>query len=338
MTILKSFDLLIRGLIEDPARVYMISKQNSKNLPTKEILDYPIFIRMIYDDNAIKEILNDTITNIYEKNPVILMNIWDGAGEKRYIDFLHAQYEKILLDLYKIFNGESKNKRVLEISSFLGVVDIALAKIGFEVYTYDIPEFQKNSTLNELYSSFNVHSSSGYLQDAGKNGLPYPDNHFDAVILSEVIEHLNFNPLPLLQEINRILKKDGIIYLTTPNQVNLINRIKIIKGRSVRNSIHDSVTQVDESRQTICGIHWREYTVSELNQLLENTGFTTISHTYSHMAQKPTSPFFKKVFYITCGLLCPQLGDSITLIAKKNEYKPIKFWFPGEYIKYIKKG
>ncbi len=93
---------------------------------------------------------------------------------------------------------------------FLGVVDIALAKIGFEVYTYDIPEFQQNNKLKELYSQFNVHSSSRYLKDVWQTWISYPDNHFDTVILSEVIEHLNFNPLPVLQEINRIFKKDGI--------------------------------------------------------------------------------------------------------------------------------
>jgi 2-polyprenyl-3-methyl-5-hydroxy-6-metoxy-1,4-benzoquinol methylase len=291
---------------------------------------------MTYNNDYLKAILNDIIVNVYGKNPIILIDLWDDKGEKNYIDFLHVQYENILIDFNKLFNSDFKSKRVLEISSFLGVVDIALAKIGFEVHTYDIPEFQKNSKLNELYSNFNVQPSYGYIKDVWQNGLPYPDNHFDAVILSEVIEHLNFNPLPVLQEINRILKKDGILYITTPNQVNLMNRIKIISGRSIRNSISDSVTQLDQTQHTICGIHWREYTLEELIQLLEITGFSITTYTYSHMAKTPTSSFIKKIFYATSSLLCPKLADSITIISKKKEYRPLKFWFNVEYIKYIK--
>jgi len=291
---------------------------------------------MTYNNDQLKVILNDIIINVYNKNPIILLNLWDDKGEKNYINFLHSQYENILIDFNKIFNGNFNDKRVLEISSFLGVVDIALAKIGFEVYSYDIPEFQKNRKLNELYLKFNVHQSSGYLKDVWQTGLPYPDNHFDAVILSEVIEHLNFNPLPVLQEINRILKKDGIFYITTPNQVNFINRIKIILGRSIRNPISDSVTQLDQTKHTICGIHWREYTLEELIQLLEITGFTISTYTYSHMAKTHTSPFIKKIFYTTSSLLFPKLADSITIISKKKEYRRMKFWFNVEYIKYIK--
>jgi len=291
---------------------------------------------MTYNNDELKTILDDIIINLYGKNPIILLPYWNEKGERNYIDFLHNQYENILIDFNKIFSGNFINKRVLEISSFLGVVDIALSKIGFEVYTFDIPEFQKNSKLNELYQKYNVHPTSGYLNDVWQNGLPYPDNHFDAVILSEVIEHLNFNPLPVLQEINRILKKDGILYVTTPNQVNLINRIKIILGRSIRNSISDSVTQLDQTRHTICGIHWREYTLEELIQLLEITGFTIITYSYSHLAKTYASPFIHKIFYATSSLLFPKLADSITIISNKKEYKPMKFWFNIEYIKYIK--
>lgn len=46
--------------------------------------------------------------------------------------------------------------------------------------------------------------------------LPYQANSFDLVWCTEVIEHLN-NPKFFLKEIERIIKKDGISILTTPN-------------------------------------------------------------------------------------------------------------------------
>lgn len=199
---------------------------------------------MNYEDTRIKEILTEIITEVYGKNPIILSDLWSGEGEKNYIDSLRPQYERIVFDLNKIFKGNVKGRRVIEISSFLGVVDIVLSKIGFETYTYDIPEFQNNDRLNALYSKFNVHPSSGNIKEIWKTGLPYPDDYFDAVILSEVIEHLNVNPLPVFQEINRILKKDGILYITTPNQVKLISRLFLVRGHSVRNPVSHSFIQL----------------------------------------------------------------------------------------------
>jgi SAM-dependent methyltransferase len=290
---------------------------------------------MKYTEVQVKEILNDIIFNVYGKNPVILLNLWDARGESEYIDFLHSQYEKILLDFNEIFCNSDTRKHVLEISAFLGVVDIALTKMGFEVYAYDNPEFQKNTRLNKLYSEYNVHPSMGYLKDIWSTGLPYPDNHCDAVILSEVIEHLNFNPLPVLQEINRILKPEGILYITTPNQVCLINRISIILGRSIRNPLSDSVTQADQTKNAICGIHWREYTLKELFELLEITGFSIKKYSFSNHAKKI---YLRKSFFLPMisflNLFFPSFGNSITVIGKKKEYRPIKFWFNNEYIKY----
>jgi SAM-dependent methyltransferase len=293
---------------------------------------------MVYTDGQLKELLDDIIDNIYKKNHIILSNLWNSSGEQKYLDSLHKDYEKILLDFNTIFPERNTSPRVLEISSFLGVVDIALAKIGFETYTYDIPEFQDNTNLKNLYQDFNVRQASGRVHDIGKNGLPYPDNFFDAVILSEVLEHLNVNPLPVVQEINRVLKINGILYLTTPNQVNLINRMSMLSGRSVRNSLNDFVIQSDETKKSICGIHWREYTITELKELLEITGFSSQNSTFSHRGNENAGlPLTKKIFFRFLRSICtafPHLDNSITIIAIKKEFRPIKFWFYDEYIKY----
>ena len=46
--------------------------------------------------------------------------------------------------------------------------------------------------------------------------LPYPNNFFDEVIMSHVIEHLN-NPLKGLRECWRVLKPNGLLHIYTPS-------------------------------------------------------------------------------------------------------------------------
>src|SRR4051812_3682116 len=46
--------------------------------------------------------------------------------------------------------------------------------------------------------------------------LPYPDNSFDGVILSEILEHID-NDVAGLKEIYRVLKPGGVVAITVPN-------------------------------------------------------------------------------------------------------------------------
>lgn len=45
--------------------------------------------------------------------------------------------------------------------------------------------------------------------------LPFPDASFDAVLCSQVLEHV-FTPAEFLREINRVLRPDGLLLLATP--------------------------------------------------------------------------------------------------------------------------
>jgi len=69
--------------------------------------------------------------------------------------------------------------------------------IGLEL---DSPENRKKGEANVFYD--------------GKH-FPFGDSTFDSVVFTQVLEHV-FNPDEFLNEINRILKKDGNILLTAP--------------------------------------------------------------------------------------------------------------------------
>jgi len=45
--------------------------------------------------------------------------------------------------------------------------------------------------------------------------IPVEDSRFDAIICTQVLEHVN-EPIEVLKEFHRVLKKDGVLYLTAP--------------------------------------------------------------------------------------------------------------------------
>jgi SAM-dependent methyltransferase len=48
--------------------------------------------------------------------------------------------------------------------------------------------------------------------------IPFPDNHFDVVVSSEVIEHTT-DPRKAIFEFARVLKPGGVLVVTTPNRL-----------------------------------------------------------------------------------------------------------------------
>ena len=81
------------------------------------------------------------------------------------------------------------------------------------------------SGLNDSWHKFGVEISyfaAEYAKQWGKifvgglQDLNFPNNHYDVIVLHHVIEHVK-DPIGLIIEIKRILKKGGIILLGTPD-------------------------------------------------------------------------------------------------------------------------
>lgn len=63
--------------------------------------------------------------------------------------------------------------------------------------------------------------------------LPFEDNTFDAMVCIEGIEHIE-NPHLLAREANRILKKQGMLYISTPNILSIRSRLStVLRGYPV---------------------------------------------------------------------------------------------------------
>ena len=63
--------------------------------------------------------------------------------------------------------------------------------------------------------------------DLNSDSLPYPDASFDLVTCTEVIEHLE-HYRAALREMARVLRRDGVLIITTPNVLNLRSRLRYL--------------------------------------------------------------------------------------------------------------
>lgn len=187
----------------------------------------------------------------------------------RYLLDHRHEYIRTVQDMVAHFGGK-KNVRILEIGAFFGLVCICLAKLGYKMTAVDIPEYMSLPEQKARFAKYNVQISEVRLENFL---LPFNSESFDAIIMCEVLEHLNFNPLPLIKEINRICAVGGLFYLALPNQTRLGNRISLIRGRSIQISVDDFFQQLDPSFPVIANGHWREYTMQDIRQMLSPLGF-----------------------------------------------------------------
>ena len=106
-----------------------------------------------------------------------------------------------------------------------------------------------------------------YDADLEYSTLPVEDGTFDAVLCCEVLEHMEIDPMFLLEEINRVLKKDGVLIVTTPNVLSSRGLHKILAGIEPYFYMH-----YHKSREY--HRHNYEYSAKSLRALLSNAGFS----------------------------------------------------------------
>lgn len=104
--------------------------------------------------------------------------------------------------------------------------------------------------------------------------LPFKDCQFDAVIFNELFEHLRVNLILTMQEVYRILKPGGILFLSTPNLKSLggvINFLFHNKSYACASDLFHEWNKIN----TIGHMgHVREYTAFEVTDFLSKIGFS----------------------------------------------------------------
>lgn len=124
------------------------------------------------------------------------MNMYD-TGRR-----LHIIFDDLLIE-------DITGKLLLDAGSGTGWFSREAILRGAKVVSLDVGE----NILAQVAMKCNSERVIGSVLD-----IPFEDKHFDIVLSSEVIEHTP-NPLKAIQEMYRVLKKDGILALTVPNRI-----------------------------------------------------------------------------------------------------------------------
>ena len=106
--------------------------------------------------------------------------------------------------------------------------------------------------------------------------FPLSDSRFDTILCWETMEHLNFNPVPFVRELHRVLKPGGRVCITVPNKASFQNVAGLLAGRGEKALIESYYTfENSESggKKAFYGFHWREYSAMELSSLFSRAGF-----------------------------------------------------------------
>lgn len=137
--------------------------------------------------------------------------------------------------------------------------------------------------------------------------LPFENDTFDFILLSEVIEHMEVDPMYMLSEINRVLKTGGTLIVTTPNCASTWAIHKIINGI-------EPYFYMQYRHDRSLYRHNYEYSIHSLTAVLKAAGFDGSTWTEDSF-EEPHVAIVPRLEQI--GIKLQHTGDNIFAVAKK---------------------
>jgi SAM-dependent methyltransferase len=220
---------------------------------------------------------------------------------KKKLEVGQMSYADLCKEADYIFEFKKAGK-FLDVGAGLGAVLLYVDRPEFELYA---TEFDADALAFITKSYTNpVNIFQGDLVDA-----KYPDNYFDYICCNHVIEHV-IDPVGYLQEMYRILKKDGILFLGTPDRKSNLYKLYRL-ARYAQGNIPAIIDGIE---------HTFIFSKKNLLELCEKAGFEKELHRSiplrdsfknifgGHLSfKKKIARYIQTFFYVNQELICRKL-------------------------------
>jgi ubiquinone/menaquinone biosynthesis C-methylase UbiE len=131
-------------------------------------------------------------------------------------------------------------KKILEIGYGSGVTFLSLHDKYEEIYGLDIEA--KTDEVSDVFKKLEI---SVFLKNGNVLEMPYPDDHFDSVLLVSILEHLHpAVQKKAFQEITRVLKKNGQVVYGAPVERPLMSCFFRLLGYDIKKHHFSSEKQI----------------------------------------------------------------------------------------------
>jgi GT2 family glycosyltransferase/glycosyltransferase involved in cell wall biosynthesis/SAM-dependent methyltransferase len=150
---------------------------------------------------------------------------------------------------------------------------------------------------------------------------PYEDSAFDVLFVGNTLETLSRDPMHVIAEANRVLKKGGQMLLTAPN---------LASGEAVHAVLHGKSPYVSgqfpSDTRNSAPRHSREYTPAEIESLTTAAGFSSIRLETRDIYWRAPDKIFPAL--AASGYPVGMRGDTILLLARKES--PVRERYPAK--------
>lgn len=232
-------------------------------------------------------------------------------------DIIYFQFHKQrYIQMAASIEGRCKSKgKLLDIGSHFLHSALILQQLGYEVYGMDVSAFWDIAWVKERAAKYGIKSiKEDYLETMKTMGSV--QDEFDVIVFAEIFEHITFNPIGLWQNIYRITRSDGFIYLSTPNSLTLYNMLKSLKNIFLFKGIGLDIEMIFKS--VTYGHHWKEYSAHEIRNFFETLSDDfKIKINHYHYKNYPNESFIDKCrnLLIFCGNQIPICKEELEILV-----------------------